>query len=601
MPHTFLVYLRPLQNRAINYIKTRKSVVLHIRRDGYLKYNVCLKNDHGIWNRFRCCCYRAVVSIIILATAFSIVNTVSADNKTGNAKERLTLNRMCAEWEPALGTLIRWPLGIPSYLVKELARDDSLYILVENQSQQNQALSSFQSWGVNIEHCRFIQTETYSHWTRDWGPHSVFHSSGQWMIMDPIFDGYPWVPGNKSARSDYNRSRGYEEDDLVNSVLAAEFACSLHALPAYLTGGNIMVDGHGTAFSTQQMLDENSPLWNESEFLNLLQDYAGITTYNILSNTEDYGIQHIDCAAKLLDEETILVQELPSWHPEKWRMDRLVSELQSLTSCYNRPYKIVRIYCGSYNGNSTAAYTNSLILNKKVLVPMFGISSDSAALQTYREAMPGYEVIGFYYSNWYYYDALHCRTMAIFDRFMLRLNHCPLDSEVVSEDGFLIAARIDGRSEEGLIPERLQVKWRKNLESEWDSVYLTEIEIDSFQAVIPDQSTGTKIEYYIQAVDSSGRTAFMPRGAPEGYYTFTVLPGPVLCGDANGDEIVNVSDAVHIINYIFIGGDPPDPPEAGDCNCDENCNISDAVWIINYVFINGNMPCDTSGDGQPDC
>jgi uncharacterized protein (TIGR02145 family) len=74
-----------------------------------------------------------------------------------------------------------------------------------------------------------------------------------------------------------------------------------------------------------------------------------------------------------------------------------------------------------------------------------------------------------------------------------------------------------------------------------------------------------------------------------------------LCGDSNNDEIVNVSDAVWIINYVFVGGDPPDPIESGDCNCDATCNVSDAVWIINYVFVGGNEPCDTDGDSIPDC
>jgi Family of unknown function (DUF6345)/Dockerin type I domain len=73
------------------------------------------------------------------------------------------------------------------------------------------------------------------------------------------------------------------------------------------------------------------------------------------------------------------------------------------------------------------------------------------------------------------------------------------------------------------------------------------------------------------------------------------------CGDANSDQIVNVSDAVWIINYVFVGGDPPNPIESGDCNCDDTCNVSDAVWIINYVFVGGNTPCDTNGDTQPDC
>jgi len=74
-----------------------------------------------------------------------------------------------------------------------------------------------------------------------------------------------------------------------------------------------------------------------------------------------------------------------------------------------------------------------------------------------------------------------------------------------------------------------------------------------------------------------------------------------ICGDANADEDVNVSDAVCIINYVFAGGDPPDPIRSGDVNCDTEVNISDAVWIINYVFVGGNQPCDTNGDSIPDC
>ena len=75
----------------------------------------------------------------------------------------------------------------------------------------------------------------------------------------------------------------------------------------------------------------------------------------------------------------------------------------------------------------------------------------------------------------------------------------------------------------------------------------------------------------------------------------------LLCGDANADEMVNVSDAVYIINYVFSGGNPPDPIEVGDVNCDDKCNVSDAVFLINYVFSSGHTPCDTNGDSVPDC
>ena len=76
---------------------------------------------------------------------------------------------------------------------------------------------------------------------------------------------------------------------------------------------------------------------------------------------------------------------------------------------------------------------------------------------------------------------------------------------------------------------------------------------------------------------------------------------PYICGDANGDETVDVSDAVLIVNYAFGGGNPPDPIESGDANCDVAVDVSDAVTIINFAFAGGNAPCDTDGDGEPDC
>jgi hypothetical protein len=64
----------------------------------------------------------------------------------------------------------------------------------------------------------------------------------------------------------------------------------------------------------------------------------------------------------------------------------------------------------------------------------------------------------------------------------------------------------------------------------------------------------------------------------------------VLRGDVNRDGVINISDVVYLINYLFIGGPAPDPLALGDANCDGVVNGADVVYLINYLFIGGPPP-----------
>jgi hypothetical protein len=148
---------------------------------------------------------------------------------------------------------------------------------------------------------------------------------------------------------------------------------------------------------------------------------------------------------------------------------------------------------------------------------------------------------------------------------------------------------------------------------------------DAYTVHVEDSSTSADIEnayvclwkaneeYLTGYTDVNGDVTFYPEPDTDGLIYVTVtrhnyIPHEdeitvigFICGDASGDEIVNVSDAVYIINYIFAGGDPPDPLESADVNCDGEVNVSDAVYIINFIFSGGFDPCDPDGNGQPDC
>ena len=64
-----------------------------------------------------------------------------------------------------------------------------------------------------------------------------------------------------------------------------------------------------------------------------------------------------------------------------------------------------------------------------------------------------------------------------------------------------------------------------------------------------------------------------------------------VCGDANGDKLINIGDAVSIISYVFRDGSAPEPEMAGNANCDGSCNVGDAVYLISYIFRGGPPPC----------
>jgi hypothetical protein len=64
-----------------------------------------------------------------------------------------------------------------------------------------------------------------------------------------------------------------------------------------------------------------------------------------------------------------------------------------------------------------------------------------------------------------------------------------------------------------------------------------------------------------------------------------------LPGDATGDGVVNVADVVHVVNYLYRGGDPPIPTAAGDANCDGIVNVADVVYLVNYLYRGGDPPC----------
>lgn len=74
-------------------------------------------------------------------------------------------------------------------------------------------------------------------------------------------------------------------------------------------------------------------------------------------------------------------------------------------------------------------------------------------------------------------------------------------------------------------------------------------------------------------------------------YSLNLVTATVVCGDADANGVVSVSDVVYVIRYIFAGGPAPTPLSSGDADCNGAISISDCVRLINYIFAGGTAPC----------
>lgn len=80
-------------------------------------------------------------------------------------------------------------------------------------------------------------------------------------------------------------------------------------------------------------------------------------------------------------------------------------------------------------------------------------------------------------------------------------------------------------------------------------------------------------------------------------------------GDANGDGTTDITDAVRILNFLFLGGLRPPCPDAADVADRGQVDVSSAISLLSFLFLGGipprvpfpNAGLDPTPDGLPPC
>jgi agmatine deiminase len=309
--------------------------------------------------------------------------------------------RNVAEFDYMQGALVRYPFGIPIAIIKEMAEDIKVTTIVASNSQKNTVIQQYVNNGVDTSHCNFLIAPSDSYWTRDYGPWFESDSSNNIGIVD-----FP-----------YNRPR--PNDDEIPKKVADMLGIPWFGMNLIHTGGNYMTSGLGISSSTTLVWEENPTLSHDQVALKV-HDYLGIENYLVEQDPNGTYIDHIDCWGKFLAPDKILIRKVPPSHSRYAAIEATAAFYAGQTCSYGYNYRVYRV-----NTPQDQPYTNSVILNNKVLVPIMNSSWDDSAIQAYQDAMPGYEIIGFIgnpSAPWVSTDALHCRVMGIADIGLLYIN-----------------------------------------------------------------------------------------------------------------------------------------------------------------------------------
>lgn len=407
--------------------------------------------------------------------------------------------RPIAEFEPASQVLIRYPLGIPVSLVVELANTAEVLCIVGTTSHYNNAISTFNAAGVNMDKVSFMVTSTDSYWTRDYGPWFVYDGNGEYGVVD----------------FQYNRPR--PDDNMIPQLFASAYDLPYYGMNLYQTGGNYMTDGINTAAQTQIAYSENSG--NQNYVNNLMQEYLGITSYHVMQDPNNTYIDHIDCWGKFLAPDKVLIRSVPESHPQYDELEAVANYFSRQINAWGYPYRIYRV-----NTPQNQPYTNSLILNRRVFVPLMNSPYDATALQVYADAMPGYEIIGVEgspYTPWESTDALHCRAHEIPDAGMLYIAHQPYFGTQDFNQEYVFISDIIAHSGAPLNADSLFVAYQVN-HGEWLFSSFSPLAANSYITSISGFAPGDTIRYYIQAADHSGRKRTQPTFAELDPHLFVV-------------------------------------------------------------------------------
>jgi agmatine deiminase len=244
-------------------------------------------------------------------------------------------------------------------------------------------------------------------WARDSGPTFVLDGDGALNVTDWNFNGW----GDRF---------GHEHDRGVSGSIADRLGLPHLRPTTTLEGGALEVNGTGSLIATESSIlnDNRNPGSARSAIEAELGRFLGAENIIWLSGAPkevcdafgDVTDWHVDIAARFTDRSTVLYcwtedrddPRYPYLVRHREQLEQATDEEQRSLELVPLPMPEVRSVSSSSYGAplsrpgslTDAAYTNYLVTNGVVLVPVYGRREDEEAKAIIREHFPDREVVG---------------------------------------------------------------------------------------------------------------------------------------------------------------------------------------------------------------
>lgn len=331
---------------------------------------------------------------------------------------------MPAEWEPHAATWLSWPHKRESWpgrfesipevfaqIVRHLCGGEEVHINVNDAAMEAEVHAFLQERAVDMTRVYTHRIPTNDAWCRDHGPVFLVRNRGgarDLAVVDWRFNSW----GEKYPP--------YDMDDQVPARIAELLGIPRFCAEVVMEGGSFDVNGQGALLTTESCLlnPNRNPGLSKEQIESILEDYLGVSRVLWLGDgiAGDDTDGHIDDLTRFTDEGTVVtvVEEDRSDNNCSALRENL-RRLENMGDQRGRPLRIVTLPMPPalyYEGQRVpCSYANFYIANRSVLVPTFGCSADSKALDTLQRCFPARQTIGIDCSDLVWgLGAVHCVT-----------------------------------------------------------------------------------------------------------------------------------------------------------------------------------------------